>query len=391
MTKVNTATRHPPPDDTPVLIDTSIARIVIASPLSVVVPTYREVENLPFLIARLGRIRQAHKIELEMIIVDDNSRDGTDTYIRDNAPPWVRLIVRTEERGLSSAVLRGCAEAAHPIIIVMDADLSHPPERIPQLVLALAAGQEMVIGSRFVNGGSTDDAWGIFRWLNSKVATLLARPITRVSDPMSGYFAIRRSTVQQAASLNPIGYKIALELIVKCNVNNVGEVPIHFTDRVRGKSKLSLREQINYLKHIRRLYIHRFGWRSDLAHFLVVGASGVVVNLAVLTGALAAGLAEPLAIGAGIVVSVATNFVLNRKYSFAGARQGNALHQFVGFAAASGVAAALNFTVAMLSLNAFPGLKPQMAALLGIAAGTSINFLANRFVVFRRSKTVRNK
>jgi dolichol-phosphate mannosyltransferase len=105
----------------------------------------------------------------------------------------------------------------------------------------------MVIGSRYVPGGSTSDDWGIFRWLNSRVATLLARPLTNVKDPMSGFFALRKSDFEQARDLNPVGYKykIALVLIVKCGFENVGEIPIGFIDRVYGESKLTLKEQLS--------------------------------------------------------------------------------------------------------------------------------------------------
>src|SRR5262249_50588976 len=146
------------------------------------------------------------------------------------------------------------------IFVVMDADLSHPPERLPDLVTTLQSeGTDFVIGSRYVPGGGTDENWGLFRWLNSKFATLLAWPLTSTHDPMAGFFAIRRSTFESAAPLDPIGYKIGLELIVKCRCRTIKEVPIRFRDRMLGKSKLSLKEQLNYLRHLRRLYDFRFG------------------------------------------------------------------------------------------------------------------------------------
>ena len=151
------------------------------------------------------------------------------------------------------------------------------------MVLALSSGQEIVLGSRYVPGGSTDDDWGVLRWLNSRVATLMARPLTAVRDPMSGFFALRKADFDAARDLNPVGYKIALELIVKCGFENVGEVPIAFSDRVYGESKLTFRQQLLYLQHVRRLYLHKFSEAMHLLQFLVVGALGVVVNLAVLT------------------------------------------------------------------------------------------------------------
>ena len=141
--------------------------------------------------------------------------------------------------------------------VVMDADLSHPPEAIPGMIARLDDGADFVIGSRYVSGGTTDSNWGLLRWLNSKVATWLARPLTRAKDPMAGFFALRRTTFERATALNPIGYKIGLELLVKCRCVRVDEVPIHFADRQHGESKLSFREQLRYLQHLGRLYSHR--------------------------------------------------------------------------------------------------------------------------------------
>jgi len=228
--------------------------------VSVVVPTYREVENIPLLVPRVDGVFRAAALEGEVLIVDDDSRDGTvevvDAMVRRGLP--VRLIVRKDERGLSTAVLRGFDESSGEFLVCMDADLSHPPEVIPRMIEMLRDGQaEFVIGSRYCPGGSTDAAWGLFRWLNSRVAMMLAWPLVRLYDPMAGFFALPRQVYRRGARMNPIGYKIALELIVKCRCRRIREVPIHFADRRLGRSKLNLREQINYLRHLRRLYAHR--------------------------------------------------------------------------------------------------------------------------------------
>jgi dolichol-phosphate mannosyltransferase len=193
-----------------------------------------------------------------LIIVDDDSRDGTDQAVRSLARSWIRLHVRTSERGLSSAVIAGCRLASAPFVVVMDADLSHPPEAIPAILHELETGADFVVGSRYAPGGSTDAAWTLFRRANSWFATLLARPLTKLSDPMSGFFAMRAADFARARDLNPVGYKIALELLVKGPFQAVREVPIHFADRKRGQSKLSLREQARYLVHLGRLYRFRF-------------------------------------------------------------------------------------------------------------------------------------
>lgn len=222
--------------------------------VSVVVPTFKEAANIAELVERIE-----HAVpNSEIVIVDDNSNDGTDEVVRGLDRPHVRLHVRTKERGLSSAVIAGCRLANAPIIVVMDADLSHPPEAIPAMIAQLEGGGDFVVGSRYVAGGSTDSAWTLFRRINSVSATILARPLTRLSDPMSGFFAMRAADFDATRSLNPIGYKIALELLVKGPFRETREVPIHFADRKRGESKLSLKEQLRYIRHLARLYRHKF-------------------------------------------------------------------------------------------------------------------------------------
>lgn len=366
-----------------------LAEIRVSTPVSIVVPTFRERENLPHLVARVAEVRDRFQIEAELLFVDDDSRDGSREWVDDEAPDWVRIIVRTEDRGLSPAVVEGLRAARHPVLVVMDADLSHPPEKIPDMILALQAGQQLVIGSRYVPGGSTDDDWGFIRWLNSKVATLLARPFTKVKDPMSGFFALRRADFERATELSPVGYKIGLELIVKCHLENVGEVPIHFTDRVHGDSKLTLREQLNYLLHLRRLYIFKYATWSSFIQFCLVGASGVVVNLSVVTLLLTLSLPRSAALAGGIAVSVVTNFLFNRRFTFSHARGGNVWKQFAGFCMASSVGASIQFGVAMAVIWANPSIAAQVAALIGIAAGMLVNFTVNRYFVFKTEHPAR--
>lgn len=226
--------------------------------ISVIVPTFREVENLPHLAAAIHQAISGRSMTHEIIVVDDNSCDGTEEACERLSRDYpLRLIVRRDERGLSSAVVRGMREAAGATLVVMDADLSHPAAAIPMMVGALDQGADFVIGSRYVPGGSTEEGWGFYRWLNSKVATMLAWPLASVSDPMAGFFALRRQSFLSASRLDPIGYKIGLELLVKCRCRRVTEVPIHFANRLHGSSKLSLREQLNYLRHLCRLYSFR--------------------------------------------------------------------------------------------------------------------------------------
>ena len=354
--------------------------------VSVIVPTYKEAAALPRLLERVAAVREQYPLDLELIISDDNSRDGTEEVVRTAGYPWVRLLVRTTDRGLSPAVLDGIRLARHDWLFVMDADLSHPPETIPKMLDELERGADFVIGSRYVAGGSTDAEWGVKRWLNSKIATVLARPFTDARDPMAGFFGLHRDTFLRGEDLNPIGYKIALELIVKCRCGQLAEVPIHFTDRQVGESKLTLSEQLKYIMHLRRLFIFKYPNSSYVLQFAVVGASGTIVNLAVLTLLLRAGWREPAAIAGGILVSFLTNFVLNRRFTFGYARGSSWPSQLLGFAGASAFGMITNYAAALAFRGRFPGLPVQVAALVGIAAGMGLNFITSRYLVFRKPK-----
>lgn len=247
--------------------------------VSIVVPTFREADNLPTLIERVFAATDGAGLAAEMIVVDDNSQDGTDKVVdawRERVP--VRLVVRHEERGLSGAVLRGFEESKYDTLLVMDADLQHPPESVPDLVRQLYENDcDFVIGSRYTEGGRIVGDWSWFRRLNSWTATAIARPLVTLTDPMSGFFAIHRRTWERAARLDPIGYKIALELYIKGGCTRPAEVPITFGTRHAGESKLSLKEQLHYLRHLGRLYRFKYPVASGLAIFLFVAIVGAAI------------------------------------------------------------------------------------------------------------------
>ncbi len=242
-------------------------------PVSIIVPAYREAPNIPILVERTFATMNAAGLDSEMIIVDDDSRDGTAEVVQSLARHHpVRLLVRTDERGLSSAVLAGFQMAKFERFVVLDADLQHPPEAIPELVRKLDDPNcDFVVASRYVAAGKVADTWPVHRRLASKLATLLARPLTSVSDPMSGFFALRRSTWDAADRLNPIGYKIALELFVKCRCRHPSEVPIQFATRVAGTSKAGFAEGMRYLRHLVSLYWFR-------RRRLVVAAAAIIAT-----------------------------------------------------------------------------------------------------------------
>jgi dolichol-phosphate mannosyltransferase len=228
--------------------------------VSIVIPALREQASLQRLLPRLFDALQQADLAAEVIIVDDDSRDGTDELCCRMAQRHaLRLITRTNERGLATAVMRGLQEATGDICVVMDADLSHPPEAVPKLVEAVRSPFcDVAIGSRYTRGGSVDSDWSWLRRLNSRAATLLARGLTNAADPLAGFFAIRRSTLARATTLRPLGYKILLEIIVRCDCRRIVEIPIHFLDRKQGTSKLSFTQQWLYLQHLAKLYAARY-------------------------------------------------------------------------------------------------------------------------------------
>ncbi len=352
--------------------------------ISVVIPTYREADNLPVLVPRIAAALA--DLPYEIVIVDDNSPDATPQVCTKLANQYpVRLLVRTSERGLSSAVVHGMRAARGDCFVVMDADLSHPPERIPDLVRALTdVPADFVIGSRYVKGGQTEEGWGLFRWLNSKAATLMAWPLSSAADPMAGFFALRRSTFEANDHLDPIGYKIGLELIVKCRCQKVAEVPIAFANRLHGTSKLTFQEQVNYLRHLKRLYEFKFGWFAKLAQFLLVGATGMVVDLVCFVSFMAL-LPLAWARATAIFVAMTWNFWLNRRLTFSFARKQALLPQYAGFCLSCGLGALVNWGVSVGLPEMIDYLKEHLliAAILGIIAGSFFNFLLCHFAVFR--------
>jgi dolichol-phosphate mannosyltransferase len=239
--------------------------------ISIVVPTLNEAENLPSLLQRIDAALAARSYEL--LVIDDGSRDGTPEVCAALAEHYpLFLQVRREPiGGLSGAVLAGFSLSRGRVLVAMDADLQHPPEKLPALVDPLLAGDaDFTLGSRYIAGGRIHQRWGLLRRLNSWVAMALARPLVgTVKDPTSGFFALRREVFQRAEGLNPLGYKIALELICKCPIRELREVPIDFGQRSYGHSKLTLRQQLAYLEHLTCLYRLRFPRFAPLVGFLL--------------------------------------------------------------------------------------------------------------------------
>lgn len=360
--------------------------------ISVVVPTYREALNLRELVQRLCAAFLGAGLDGEVIVVDDNSNDGTEDLCRELATAHpVRLFVRREERGLATAVIHGMRQAKGRVLVCMDADLSHPPESVPQLCRAVAGGEcEIAIGSRYVAGGSVEEGWGLFRWLNSKVATTLARGLTRVKDPMGGFFAIRRDVFEGAPPLAPLGYKILLELLAKCPKARAKELPIEFKDRKFGESKLNLKQQVLYLRHLRWLYQFRYPVLSEIFQYGLVGLSGLAVDLAVFS-VLLFFVRDTVGRAISFVVAATWNWAWNRRITFEGARSRSRLPQWAAFLVVSGAGFVVNWGSYYLLTRGSPFFFEhlKLALVVGVVIGFALNYLGARMLVFGKSVMAR--
>jgi len=355
--------------------------------LSVVIPTYREVRNLEAAARAIEAALRDRRWAYEVIFVDDDSQDGSEALavkLGDSLP--VRMVVRLGEKGLSTAVLRGIAEARGEYVVVMDADLSHPAERIPDMLALLEHHKkDFVVGSRYVAGGSLDPSWTWFRLLNSKIATWLALPLARIHDPMSGFFAFRRADMPEAHLLSPIGYKIGLELLVKGGFKKPGEVPIHFADRVHGESKLTWKEQVRYLRHLRRLYQFRFPFLAEFTQFGVVGGTGFAVDVMLYLGLQAlTGMGHFTARAFSFWGAASWNWAWNRALTFSNRQKTAILVQWPSFVLTSLLGFAINVGSYYVLTHYVPYFDAHkiLALVVGVLLGFGFNFLTARLLVF---------
>eukprot|EP00466_Bigelowiella_natans_P015959 jgi/Bigna1/92149/estExt_fgenesh1_pm.C_40042 len=240
--------------------------------LSVIVPTYDEYENIRELCTRLFKATGKAGLKAELLVVDDESKGTKQTVdivneLQKSYPIRIHCRRKAEGRGLSSAVLLGFSKARYNTLLCMDADLQHEPESVPAVAKpVLERKAEFSVGSRNVPGGGVA-AWALHRKIISAGATLLAWPLSGSTDPMSGFFCTTKEVLARGENrINPIGFKIGLEIMTRCQCKSVQDVPIMFQDRVAGESKLSTKQNFLYLMQLASLYFHRY----PLGSFLVL-------------------------------------------------------------------------------------------------------------------------
>lgn len=225
--------------------------------LGLVVPTLNEAGNIPVLLGRIHDTMSSTEVDYEIIVVDDDSHDGTADVVSEQAKKdsRVRLFVRKGARGLAGAVIYGWERSDADLLGVIDADLQHPPEVLPSLLAPVVDGADVAIASRYANGNGVGD-WNKFRLFVSRAGTLATAPLQRkdlrVRDPLSGFFVVRRESIDGLA-LQPEGFKILLEILVKGRIRKAVEVPFQFGSRHAGKSKADFKVALQYFTLLGKL------------------------------------------------------------------------------------------------------------------------------------------
>ena len=396
---------------------------------SVVIPTYNESENILRLITEIqNNLPTSHFTEI--IIVDDNSPDGTgklvENYIeeqnaklekgRDNSSNSssknyrVKVVHRRAKNGLIPAILDGVKQSTGMNVLIMDADFSHPPEVIPKMMRELALNpNSIIIGSRFIEGGKVV-GWPQRRKLLSRGASALARlglNVKRVKDPMSGFFALPRELIQNI-SIDTKGYKILLEILVKNKEIPIREIPYTFTDRQSGKSKMNYNVIMNYAEAIWQLYRHgqksgqveiseRINKKSVLfiskaGRYYTVGLSGLIINY-IVSFLLANDVANSIRLLSnvwyleasilGVAISSTSNFFLNKYWTFEDKRfdVGVTARQFVSFIAVSAIGLSIQITLLYYMVEHLIPYRISLIVAIGVA--TTINFILNKKFTFK--------
>lgn len=360
--------------------------------VSVVVPTLNEGPNIDPLLEAVFEAGSGCAFELEVIVVDDGSTDAT----RERVRAWtmthrVRLLCRDGERGLAQAVLAGAAHASGHVVVVMDADLSHPPETVPVLAsLVLDGSADMAIGSRYVSGGNIP-GWPLRRRIISRGAAVLAAPLTDARDPLSGFFAVER-TVLLGAGRGATGFKIGFEVLARSGSDlRVVEVPITFRDRTRGESKLGMAATTDYLRQLAG-FAGAAVSKGSLLRLGVVALLGACVDFALFRALLSAGLGLGIAHILSFAAATVVNGVLSFRWALAGKVAAAATPGPRGFAAFvfTALLALLLRGGVLATLTTMWGWTPAVAIAPAILAAAAVNGLGWVFFAFARGRESRN-
>lgn len=379
-------------------LDSSHSRQAIK--LSLIIPTFNEAGNIFKIIKLLTEsLEKLIPNQYELILVDDDSPDQTWKIAQSLLPdyPMLKVIRRVGEKGLSTAVIRGWQVSQGEILGVIDADLQHPPESLISLWQQIERGADLAVASRHVEEGGVSD-WSFARRILSRGAQVLGLIILpgvigRVSDPMSGYFLIRRACLL-GIKLNPVGYKILIEVLGRGSVRWVGEVGYVFQERQEEESKVTWRQYVEYIQHLLTLRFSLWPVQRFL-RFGAVGFSGVFVDMSifyVLREILQMGLTRSAVLSSE--VAIISNFILNDIWTFGdiSRKQKGANQRFKRFLKFNLICLAgliLNVLIVNFLFNIL-GVNEYLAKLIAIATVTLWNFWVNLKLSWRVTATQSN-
>ena len=372
--------------------------------VSIIIPTYNESKNIIQILKSIGE-NLPKEMFTQAIVVDDNSPDGTGKIVEDYRNTLkkmknftIDIIHRKAKSGLASAIVNGIQHAQGETIIVMDSDFSHPPQIIPKLVNTLKQYRcDIVIASRYIKGGKIQ-GWSFKRQLMSKIATTIAKKGLKINsyDPMSGFFAFKRNIID-GLSLDAIGYKILLEILVKTKNVKIHEIPYVFSNRKFGTSKVDTSTIIDYFNSVYKLY--RFGklnrpketrnsihFLSKAARFFTVGLSGFGVNY-LFSFLFTIGLFDMWYLHAnvvGIFAAMSSNFILNKIWTFEDKDFSikKTLTQYAKFGLFSSIGAVIQLSIVFSLVDTYQFMYPT-ALIIGVVIGAFGNFVLNKKLTFK--------
>ncbi|MFT5440646.1 MAG: dolichol-phosphate mannosyltransferase [Alphaproteobacteria bacterium] len=358
----------------------------------VIVPTYNEVDNIVPLIDALHIEFQKIDHELEVLVVDDYSPDGTADCVREAMTKysWIHLIEGNKE-GLGRAYIRGIRHASRVLggdaVVEMDADFSHRPEDLPRLIAKLDEGYDFVIGSRYVESGSIPENWGLHRKLISAVGNWATRLITglRVRDCTAGFRIIRCRILEEInlGHLAVNGYAFQVALLNRCvrHGAKVIEIPVDFIDRVRGTSKLGLRDILEFLFAVWWIRLHN---HATFIKFSIVGISGILVNLGLFTLLIEAGLSKYMASPIAIEASIISNFYLNHNWTFMWRKSiDNPQIKGLKFHVVSLASLLLSYATFFILTTSYADVAPQVWQAVGVVPAALVNYFLNAYWTFK--------
>ena len=359
----------------------------------IIIPTFNERGNIGALIRALLDQFKRVRHDLHILIVDDNSPDGTADVVRSLQANNDNVHLLTGQKaGLGAAYIRGMNHALHvlqaDLVFEMDADFSHKPEDIPRLLSEIEAGADFVIGSRYVPGGSVPKTWDLVRRLNSMGGNLAARYIAgipQIRDCTAGFRAIRASLLRRIdfSELRVQGYAFQVALLHAAleEGGKIREIPVDFVDRKQGESKLQFSDIIEFAINVWGI---RLQSSKTFIKFAIVGASGVLVNLGFFSLFLMMEINKYIASPIAIELSIIWNFLLNNYWTFRWRKTGNRTRiRGLKFNLVSVIALGVSYGTFVALSIAFPDTNPQIHQLIGIVPATLVNYFLNSYWTFR--------